>query len=338
MSSRTKMVMARAVVGVLMAIVATGWGGLVEKGPWAGRELTPIGAADASIAEAPLAVAFVCRHGGANYEQLSRFDGWARSEASGGTPAFAVIVLENEEQRDVVEEVVTQRQLHVPTFTTTEELLNENEQTQVFLLSDGQAKKLGALEFGVLNSELGRHRTTSPPLATAAAATTSPVRVQSKNPLYVNQRYEFSVRWPRGWNYKVARSNDGAVGVAPEGSALEARVWAAPEIKSMDPSDPPPYVQIKDYLKFVKTRAVGEVQVENKLKVFDGDIEGRDYTYTYVRAGKDGQPGQKYRGRVQAFVVDGVAKLICVEGPEEEFKRSEETIDQFIYSFHPTID
>jgi hypothetical protein len=310
---------------------------VVQKGPLAGKNVLPVGHADVTVAESPMAAMMVIKHAPANYDKLARFDAALQTTMTAGIPAFALVELDNEDQLDVVEEVVGQRGIRLPVFGTTEDLLGENE-AKLYILVDGRALLVEGLDFEKLLSELTSRRQSATESGRSDAATSAPALLPAKNPLYVNQRYEFSVRWPPGWNYRVARNNDGAVGVAPPGSGLEARVWAAPEIKSNDPSDPPAYVQIKDYLNFLKTQARGEIRVESKLKVFDGDIEGRDYTYSYERAGNGVKPDQKYRGRIQAFVVDGVAKLICVEGPEEEFRREENTVDKFIYSFHPSID
>lgn len=310
---------------------------IVQKGALAGRSLLPIGKAEVAVAESPLAAVMVLKHAAPNYEQLARFDAAMQTTATAGIPAFAIVELENEDQLDVVEEIVQQRGVRMPVFGTTDEILGD-ENAKLYILAESRATPIEGMDLNKLSSELALLRPPQKEVSSPDISTSAPVILPAKNPLYVNQRYEFSVRWPQGWNYRVARNNDGAVGVAPAGSELEARVWAAPEIKSSDPTDPPAYVQIKDYLDYLKTIARGEVRVESKLKVFDGDIEGRDYTYTYVRAGKDGKPDRKYRGRIQAFVVDGIAKLICAEGPEEEFRKEEETIDKFIYSFHPTID
>lgn len=317
-------------------MVSLGRAEVIQKGPWAGKNLVPVGHSDVAVVEGPIAAGIVCRHAKENYDKVAQLDRAAQTSASLGIPVFAVVQVENEDQVDVVEEVTTQRGIRMPVFTSTDDFLGDKECIFV-LLSDGQTEEIPE---GSAAKLLGAAAAKSSKIGTAApeVQTTSVAMLPAKNPLYVNQRYEFSVRWPKGWNYRVARSNDGAVGVPPPGSQLEARVWGAPEIKSNDPTDPPPYVQIKDYLNLLKAQAVGDVKVETKLKVFDGDIEGRDYTYSYTRAGKDGQPGSKYRGRIQAFVVDGVAKLICVEGPEEEFNREKDTIENFFYSFHPYLD
>jgi len=312
---------------------------ILEKGIWAGKDFKAIGAGDVLVAESPLAAVFICKHGTSNYDLLTKFESWTHSPDHTAVPAFAVIVLDNEEQHDVAEEVITQRGFKIPVLTTSEDLL-DGSQYRLALISENQLKTFPDFDLAALTQAVGTVAQASSPMMTVSQTpeTTSPRKNQARNPLYVNQRYEFSIRWPKGWDYKVARNGDGAVGIPPEGLPLEARVWAAPEIKSDDPSDPPPYVQIKDYLNYLKTQARGEIQVESKLKVFDGDIEGRDYTYSYVRAGKEGQPDMKYRGRIQAFVVDGIAKLVCVEGPEEVFKQNSNEIEKFIYTFHPFIE
>ncbi|MCX7626699.1 MAG: hypothetical protein N2Z21_10900 [Candidatus Sumerlaeaceae bacterium] len=329
--------------GLSILVVLNLWAALVvvgeviQSGPWSGRTLLPIGPSDPAIAESAFAAAIVCRHASSNYERLALFESLSQTTSTMGTPFFAVIQVANEDQIDVVEEVANQRGIRIPLFATTDDFLGSRD-FAVFLLTQGRVEEIPEFSADRLVGAIASKRPSFSAVQVGEAPTTSSVVLPARNPLYVNQRYEFSVRWPKGWNYKIARNNDGAVGVPPSGSALEARVWAAPELKSSDPTDPPAYVQIKDYLNYLKSQARGDIKVETKLKVFDGDIEGRDYTYTYIRAGKDGKPDEKYRGRVQAFVVDGVAKMISVEGPEDEFKREEDTIDKFIYSFHPTIE
>lgn len=310
---------------------------IIQNGPWSGRTLLPIGHSDPSIAESALAAAVVCRHARANYEKIALFDAVSQTTSAAGIPFFAVIQVTNEDQMDVVEEVANQRGIRIPVFATTDDFLGSRD-CAVFLFTQGRVEEIPAGDAEKLLGAIAAKRSAISAPQARDMPTTAAAVLPARNPLYVNQRYEFSVRWPKGWNYKIARNNDGAVGVPPAGSALEARVWAASEIKSTDPTDPPAYVQIKDYLNYLKSQARGEIKVETKLKVFDGDIEGRDYTYTYVRAGKEGKPDEKFRGRIQAFVVEGVAKMICVEGPEEEFKREEDMIEKFIYSFHPTIE
>jgi len=328
---------------VVCGAILLGWalaalGEALEKGPWTGKNLLPVGQADIVVAESPLAAVLVCRHTPAVYDRVSAFEQALQTTATAGIPAFVVIELENEDQLDVVEEIVNQRGFRLPVFGTTDDLVPAGSDCGLFMLTDKEAHAMGGFELTKLVSELALRRPDVRTGHSAEVQTTAPRVAPARNPLYVNQRFDFSIRWPSGWGYRVARNNDGAVGVAPEGSALEARVWAAPEVVSKDPDDPPPYVQIQDYFDYLKQRARGDIKVETKLKVFDGDYEGRDYTYTYVRAGRNGQPDRKYRGRIQAFVVDGVAKIVCVEGPEEEFQREEDRIDKFIYSFRPTTD
>lgn len=310
---------------------------IIQNGPWSGRTLLPTGHSDPTIAESALAAAIVCRHAGPSYDKIALFDAVSQTTSAAGIPFFAVIQVTNEDQVDVVEEVATQRGIRIPVFATTDDFLGSRD-FAIFLLTQGRVEEVPEGDTEKLIGAIAAKRSAMSTPQAGDPATTAGAVIPARNPLYVNQRYEFSVRWPKGWNYKIARNNDGAVGVPPPGSALEARVWAAPEIKSTDPTDPPAYVQIKDYLNYLKSQARGDIKVETKLKVFDGEIEGRDYLYSYVRAGKEGKPDEKYKGRIQAFVVEGVAKVICVEGPEEEFKREEDTIEKFIYSFHPTIE
>ncbi len=333
-------------VGILQTLVALAFlgtlaasalGDVVDRGPWAGRHFIPIGAADIDVTASPLAAVMVCRHSPQAYDKVSSFEQAMQTTATVGVPAYVIVLVDNEDQADVVEEVVRQRGVKVPMFATTDSMPIEGE-CGLYVVTEKEASPVSSADLSALRAQVAVRRSETGLSRPADSTTTAPKATPATNPLYVNQRYGFSIRWPSGWAYKVARSNDGAVGIAPEGSQLEARIWAAPEIESQDPTDPPPYVQIKDYLDYVKTHARGEVTVLEKLKVFDGDIEGRDYTYSYMRIGKDGQPDQKYRGRIQCFVVDGVAKLVCVEGPEEEFRKKARVIDDFIYSFHPTLD
>ncbi len=303
------------------------------------NELQALGSADPMLLESPLAGVLVFRHDPNNYGRLQELQSWATQRLGSSVPIYAIVVVEREELADVVEEILSQRQVTLPVFVSSDNLLEEGRPYQLLVVRKDRARQVPDFDLEAFAKQLERYATdlgltiTQP--AKADAATT---RVQTKNPLYVNQQYGFRIRWPKNWDYKIARNGDGAVGVPPADVPLEARVWAAPEIKSSDPTDPPAYVQIKDYLNYVGTLAKGPVNVEKKLKVFDGDIEGRDYTYSYVRAAQGDKPEQLYRGRIQAFVVDGVGKLVCVEGPASVFDQQADLIDKFIYSFRPTLE
>lgn len=325
------------ILPLIVTTAAIALGEVVDRGPWAGRHLIPIGAADIEITASPLAAVLVCRHSPQAYDRINAFEQAMQTTATLGVPAYVIVLIDNDDQADVVEEIVRQRGVKLPVFATTDNFTRSGE-CSLFVVTDKEALAVTDGDLSALPTQIAARRSESGLSRPADTVTTTPRATPASNPLYVNQRYGFSIRWPSGWAYKVARNNDGAVGIPPQGSQLEARVWAAPEIKSQDPTDPAPYVQIKDYLDYVKTLARAEVSVLEKLKVFDGDIEGRDYTYSYTRIGKEGQPDQKYRGRIQCFVVDGIAKIACVEGPEEEFRKRERLIDEFIYSFHPTLD
>jgi len=303
------------------------------------NEFQALGNAEPGLLESPLAGVLVFRHDPENYGRLQQLQNWANEHSNYGVPIYAIAVVARDELADVVEEILSQRQISLPVFVSSENILEDGRPYQLLVVRKDRARQVPDFDLEALSKQLERLATelglavTQP--SKSDLATT---RVQSKNPLYVNQQYGFRIRWPQNWDYKIARNGDGAVGVPPTGLPLEARVWAAPEIKSSDPTDPPAYVQIKDYLNYVGTLAKGPVNIEKKLKVFDGDIEGRDYTYSYVRAAQGDKPEQLYRGRIQAFVVDGVGKLVCVEGPATVFDEQAEMIEKFIYSFHPTLE
>jgi hypothetical protein len=315
---------------------------IVESGYFEGSDFRPLSGARTNVLSQEPAVAFVCSPTAENYELFDKFNGWAQQPHKYAYPAYGVVIIGENQSREVIEEVLLQRQIKIPVFTTRTDYLNENP-FLVLILDEGRARQFNGFDPGSLEKELDllAARAGLEPRTVPTGGETSgsePRRTEVKNPLFVNRRFEFTVRFPPDWDYKIAKNNDGAVGVPPAGISLDARVWAAPEAVSDDPTDPPPYIQIKEHLKYVGSLAKGEVTVEKKLKVFDNENEGRDYTYSYVRAVSADKPEQKYRGRIQAFVENGVAKVVCVEGSAEEFDRNSEMADKLIYSFRPTIE
>jgi hypothetical protein len=170
--------------------------------------------------------------------------------------------------------------------------------------------------------------------ATSATATRAALQAGE----YVNRRFGFSVRFPANRAFVEAQNGDGAVSRPTDDDSLDFRVWGSDN--TTDRSDGTGTMNMTEYLKrhlsFIAEEYQTQVSVDRKLVIQDGDTEGRDYTYTYVKPSRQGGRGMPMRGRIQVFEVNGTFKMASVEGLISDFDRATDAIEQFMVGFQPT--
>jgi hypothetical protein len=317
-------------------------GEVVENGYFADTDVQPLRGASMNVFGSEPAAVIVFSSDGEGIEAAAKFDAWARQSHMYDFPRFGVVIGAPDETTDILEEVLTQKDVKMPVFYTRAKLLHGGK-FRILAIDRGEAQDHGSLDFGSLETKMNsladaakKAPGTPTPVDSAVPTAATPTPASTKRLEYANTRYSFVVQFPPGWTYKAARNGDGAVGQAPTTSTLDVRVWAVPKSQASGVSGEtgvPDFVIA--HLETLGKRAGTEVNIERKFIVREGEFEGRDYLYSYPEkaAGGEGSKAQTRRGRIQAFDADGVYKVASAEGESAEFERNRSVIDAFLESF-----
>lgn len=331
---------------LVLTLHCAGFSELVRDGYFAGQNLNPVGSArTALLGLEPAAVLVFNPEGGK--EALRTFDDWFRQSHGYEYPIYAVAVLAEGGAPDVLEEVLFQMEVKVPVFHTRNDLLRGRpsmalilERGDAVVLENANAESLErqmtrvAEAAGFVPVTVTRPRTDTIVTTAAATPAASPATDAQS---YYNRRYDYSVRFPAGWTYRESQNGDGAVGDPPEDSALDLRVWAVQNTTNEDGEagsmTMPEY--LTRHFSFIADDSGSRVAAERRLVVQDGDLEGRDYTYSYMKSSARTRRSYQVRGRIAVFELRGIFRVVNAEGPAEEFARSTKLIDDFMLNFHP---
>lgn len=340
-----RMILARIVVVLFTILISSPLSAeKVQSGYLAGVDLRPLGSAPSGILGIEPAAIFVFAADSPDYDALSAFNSWYVQPHGFDYPIFAIGMVPSGFSTDVLEEVLFQREIKVPVFTTRSDLL-EGERKRVLTLDRGQAVLIPESNATLLESRMNAlaeaaglipKATLRPTSGTDLATSGTPTAARSS--VYVNRRYGFNVRFPDRWQWTEAQNEDGALGNPPPGApTLDLRVWATRNDEGPDGKSGS--MTIPEYLNrhfaLLGDAEQAQVNVERRFVVKDEELEGRDYTYSYTKANGENR-GRTMRGRVQAFEVQGVFKVACAEGPAEDFSARKQMIEDFLLSFRPT--
>lgn len=335
--------------------------------------LTPVGTASRSLITQEPAAVLVFSGSAGSADATALFNTWVnKTTRDFRGAAFGVAYKPAGQAKEIIEEVLSQRDIQFPVFLTETDLLGGRDY-RLMVVAGGQAHDVPGLDFAALDAELARHsgegrsgpEATSTPDASQdrearADATPAPEGEDGAPPaaptpapvgqgLYYNTYYGFTIEFPQGWTYRVARNNDGAVGRAPAGRNVDLRAWAVPASQvpgaeaNAAPMSIPEYIE--EHLNLLAEQTGSRVSIIQRYRVDDEGIRGYDYTYNFSRA-MDAQgiprpagqgPMVLHRGRLQVFETNGVFKVASAEAPAGEFERSGPVIEEFIQSFHPFI-
>ncbi len=331
-------------------------------------DLQPIGTADITIAETEPAVVLVFAVDQKTADITRQFDEWYNNSLSlPEVNVFAVAVNTANMSNDIVLEAINQRNLSVPVFLASEDMLHGDD-FRLFVLDGGLAvERFSSFDVPVINAALARLGIPTPefglpgtaPAATPAptpdttssvvppaesmTTTTTTVAVTDAEPtsqvaggemednIYVNDNYGFTVEFPPGWKYQIAAKEDGAVAIEPTGSEMDMRVWSIPAEEATSPQD---YVDQR--LESLARKQTTRVNVERRFEVREDGRQGLDVTYNYAKPIDANIPARGlllYRGRIQVFLDDGQIKAASVEAPAGEFTAMIRMIDSFFRSF-----
>lgn len=320
----------------------------IEKGYFTGINLTPLSGATMTMAAADPAAVIVFSTDASSIEATKQFSAWQQQPHSYEYAIFGVVQVREDQPREMAEEVLNQRGIGFPVFSTRADLL-QGQSSRVLLISRGEADRLASVDPAAIEARMNEYaaKAGAKPAAgsqpgAAASPPPSPASGESvsRDPVYANTRFDYSVQFPRGWEYRIADNKDGAVAKPPPGVNLDFRVWAAPnqEIAQGDPGKMTVVEYVNRHIAFISEDIKGRVDIDRKFIVRDDNTEGRDYSYSYTRtAAEPGKPAGRIRGRIQVFDSGGVFKVAGAEGPAAEFERSQEMIEDFIVSFKPAL-
>lgn len=353
-----------AAICFAVSLAATGIAQPVASGYFRGMQFDPMLGAEPQVLTADPAVVLIFSPTSQNADIVAKFDAWYRTEKPPNVIAFGIVSGTTEYPIDVVEEVLRQRDLKIPVFFTQSPL--EGTGDRVLVIQNARAKPVADVSAAGINAALTAPAglavatprpavspattilpdTTPataeapPPVEAGTPVTTEPVGSQ---PLrrgrgtYTNERYGFTVTFPAGRTYIEAQNGDGALSKSPDTSSLDFRVWASSN--SSTDEGRPGAMDMSEYLKrhlsFIAEEYATRVNVDRKFQIRDDAIEGRDYTYTFVRTSPSTGRRYEVRGRIQVFEVNGVFKVANVEGDADEFDRRSAEIEQYMLSFEP---
>lgn len=303
-----------------------------------------LGAKPSLLGQDPAAV-LVFTASSAGFEAAKNFDAWYKQPHKYPYAIYAILVNSEKRPAEMLEEALRQRNFSFPLFITEDDLL-EGKPVRILLLSGGAFRELPEFDATGVESrmnDLAAHsglEAAAPATSEKDSASTGPGEKKSEARHYANRRYGFMIEFPPNWEFRAAQNGDGAVGKAPANSTLDFRAWGTPTFEETEQGMR--RLNIKSYLaqhlEFIGESAKSQVSVDRKYVVHDdSNAEGRDYTYSYIKTGSGGEQ-QRMKGRIQLFELNGALKVANVEGPAQEFDRSEKMIEDYFYSFRPLLE
>lgn len=294
-----------------------------------GAQLSPLMDDNAKVPSTEPAAAIIFSSSTAGIDAAQKFDAWQQQPRKHQYGLYGVVQLKSGPASEVVLEAIRQRELKMPLFRTSADLL-QGADYSVMLMNAGRTESMSSIDLAKLEARLASMSGT----AGEASVTTATASAAMRTGWYLNEKYGYEVEFPPDFSYVASRNGDGAIGSAPDGSSLQLRVWAVPN--NTDTSGNTGTMTMPEYLRrhlsFVAEKAQTTLNLEKKYVVQDEGMEGRDYLYRFTSS-TDGEPPT--RGRIMVFETDGVFKVACAEAPDAEFGDRLGMIDRFFSSFRP---
>lgn len=312
----------------------------ISEGYFSGMDLEPVSGGDLSLLSSDPSAVLVFSLD-ADQATVGAFDAWSQQPHSAKAAVYGVVVTPKKSSPAVVDEALRQRDIKMPLFRTTEGSLLDGDKLRVLVIKGRDQQIVEQVDGKAIEAALSETVANPVAIATVTSATdTHTSDTAPKSSLYTNHRFKYVIRFPTGWDYRTSKNDDGAVGHPPNNSALDLRVWGLLNNETRDGK--PGQMTTRDYaeqhLETLGEQTKAQVSIERRLSVTDGDTEGRDYSYTYVKPNPNGDGTAKYRGRIQVFEVEGMFKVANAEGPIGEYTANRDMIERFMVSFHPNED